>query len=127
MTISNIGIQRDDSISSAQFNALLKVLPVIVYGSSGSYKTHALLDDGSTATLIDSSVPTRIGFTGPEEFITVDGVGGLQKNTKVSYVDFYIKGKYESDSFHVSRAKAKSNLNLHAQSLLSTLCNLISI
>ncbi|XP_063625638.1 uncharacterized protein LOC134797347 [Cydia splendana] len=96
---------------------MLKVLPVTLSGPNGSYETFAFLDDGSTATMIDCKVAARIGLIGPEEFITVNGIMGLQKTTKVRYVDFYIRGKYESDIHLVNRAKAVQSLGLNEQTL----------
>ncbi|XP_061728378.1 uncharacterized protein LOC133533417 isoform X1 [Cydia pomonella] len=96
---------------------MLKVLPVTLSGPNGSYETFAFLDDGSTATMIDCKVAARLGLIGPEEFITVNGIMGLQKTTKVRYVDFYIRGKYESDIHLVNHAKAVQSLGLNEQTL----------
>ncbi|KAL0819308.1 hypothetical protein ABMA28_007441 [Loxostege sticticalis] len=96
VTVSNTGVQR---ASATGYKTLLKIVPVTVSGPKGSFDTYALLDDGSTATLIDSNVASRIGLSGPEESITVNGVGGLQMKTKISYVDFYIKGKTKPIEF----------------------------
>ncbi|GBP26443.1 hypothetical protein EVAR_75575_1 [Eumeta japonica] len=41
--------------------AYLKIVPVELYGPEGSMKVHALLDEGSTVTLIDEQVANRIG------------------------------------------------------------------
>jgi hypothetical protein len=118
--VSNTGILRDHIATSNNphsHNTLLKVVPVIVSGPAGSYETFALLDDGSTASIIDSNVAARIGVSGPEEIITVNAVGGLRKTTKISYVDFYIQGKHESNRFLVERARAMPSLSLSPQTL----------
>ncbi|GBP60270.1 hypothetical protein EVAR_14032_1 [Eumeta japonica] len=47
--------------------ACLKIVPVELYGPEGSMKVHALLDEGSTVTLIDEQVANRIGAKGRRE------------------------------------------------------------
>ncbi|XP_052752614.1 uncharacterized protein LOC128201063 [Galleria mellonella] len=114
--ISNTGVWQTEHSPSTS-NVLLKVLPITIFGPTGSLDTYALLDDGSTATLIDASVATQIGLSGPQEPITVNGIGGLHKNTTINYVDFHIKGKFMSDIYLVKRARAMMSISLHAQSL----------
>ncbi|GBP10231.1 hypothetical protein EVAR_77624_1 [Eumeta japonica] len=41
--------------------AFLKIVPVRMTGLRGHVDTHALLDDGSTVTLVDTALTTRIG------------------------------------------------------------------
>ncbi|GBP95615.1 hypothetical protein EVAR_57020_1 [Eumeta japonica] len=56
--------------------AYLKIVPVELYGPEGSMKVHALLDEGSTVTLIDEQVANRIGAKGRRETLRVSSVGG---------------------------------------------------
>ncbi|GBP73277.1 hypothetical protein EVAR_54771_1 [Eumeta japonica] len=51
--------------------AYLKIVPVELYGPEGSMKVHALLDEGSTVTLIDEQVANRIGAKGRRETLRV--------------------------------------------------------
>jgi len=46
---------------------LLKVIPVTVRGPKGEISTHALLDEGSTVTLVDSKLADQVGADGKEE------------------------------------------------------------
>ncbi|XP_073960001.1 uncharacterized protein [Choristoneura fumiferana] len=48
---------------------LLKVVAVTVSGPSGSVDTYALLDDGATATFIDTEIAAKLGVTGPQKTI----------------------------------------------------------
>ena len=45
-------------------SVLLRILPVTVSGPSGRVETFALLDEGSTATLLDAKIARQIGATG---------------------------------------------------------------
>ena len=45
-------------------SVLLRILPVTVSGPSGHVETFALLDEGSTATLLDAKIAHQIGATG---------------------------------------------------------------
>jgi hypothetical protein len=119
VVVSNTGLQQGSTVSDAVFQShtLLKVVPITVFGPAGSYDTYALLDDGSSATIIELSVATHIGLSGPEKQIVVEGVGGLQKHTKVSLVDFHIRGQHTIDIHPVRRARAMQSLNLHTQTI----------
>ncbi|XP_041970752.1 uncharacterized protein LOC121727140 [Aricia agestis] len=59
---------------------LLKIIAVTIEGPDGEYETTALLDEGSTATLIDSEVATRIGAVPiRQERVRLEGVGDMSK------------------------------------------------
>ncbi|KAA5586546.1 hypothetical protein F3H15_37515, partial [Pseudomonas aeruginosa] len=64
--------------------AYLKMVPVEVYGPSGSTTVLALLDEGSTVTLLDSSVAKQIGLKGPKETLRLETVGGKTLTKKDS-------------------------------------------
>ncbi|XP_060801075.1 uncharacterized protein LOC106136136 [Amyelois transitella] len=88
-----------------------------VTGPAGSRDVYALLDDGSTATIIEADIATAIGATGPTQNITVNGIGGLSTNKTISFVDFKIKGRYTHDTFLIKNARAMSGLSLSPQTL----------
>lgn len=54
----------------------LKVLPVTVEGPAGSMKTFALLDEGSTVTLVERHVAEVIGVEGPAADLNLHGAVG---------------------------------------------------
>lgn len=97
---------------SPTYRPLLKVVAVTVSGPGGSVDTFALLDDGSTATFIDSKISDSIGVDGPEGHIYLDCVGGLSRETTVKYVDFKIKGRHANANFSVHRARSISDLGI---------------
>lgn len=117
--ISNTMQQSNIDFNSQCSRALLKIVPVTVSGPTGTRDVYALLDDGSTATLIEASVAAAIGATGPIQNITVNGVGGLSTNASISYVDFRIKGRYTHDTFLIKNARAMKGLALSSQTLRS--------
>ncbi|XP_059051883.1 uncharacterized protein LOC131846565 [Achroia grisella] len=96
---------------------LLKVLPVILEGPDGEYETTALLDEGSTATLIDNKVAMRIGAKPAcQERLRIEGVNGMSKDVDVGYVNFYIRGRNLSDRYLVEHARAINPLSLRVRS-----------
>ncbi|GBP40325.1 hypothetical protein EVAR_86471_1 [Eumeta japonica] len=64
--------------------AYLKIVPVELYGPEGSMKVHALLDEGSTVTLIDEQVANRIGAKGRRETLRVSSVAQTIRNLKLA-------------------------------------------
>ncbi|KAF9799885.1 hypothetical protein SFRURICE_017120 [Spodoptera frugiperda] len=55
--------------------AYLKIVPVTLSGPYASLHTYALLDDGSTVTLIDASAADILGADGPESSMCIQGLG----------------------------------------------------
>ncbi|KAI5632785.1 hypothetical protein NE865_14503 [Phthorimaea operculella] len=90
-------------LREAKERTLLKIVPVVVSGPAGEYATHAFLDDGSTATLIDDTVAARIGATGPLQPLSIAGIGGMTRNTVANIVDFYIKGRNSKERYLIKK------------------------
>ncbi|XP_059062072.1 uncharacterized protein LOC131854905 [Achroia grisella] len=109
---SELVTQTSSISTTTSCRPLLKVVAVTVSGPAGSVDTFALLDDGSTATFIDSEITSQIGVTGTVEQIELQCVGGLSKQSQVEYVDFQIKGKRSADSFVIKQARSINNLGL---------------
>ncbi|XP_059058080.1 uncharacterized protein LOC131851585, partial [Achroia grisella] len=97
--------------------SLLKVLPVTVTGPKGEMDIYALLDDGSTVTLIDQIVADTIGAQGPKGTIQVNCVGGLAKDSVVTYIDINIKGKHSVETFNLKRVRSIPNLGVACQTI----------
>lgn len=53
---------------------LLKVLPVVISGPAGQVRTHALLDEGSTVTLIDANIAEKVGARGRVSGLNIQGI-----------------------------------------------------
>ncbi|KAF9823406.1 hypothetical protein SFRURICE_006619 [Spodoptera frugiperda] len=54
--------------------AYLKIVPVTLSGPHASLHTYALLDDGSTVTLLDASAADILGADGPESSMCIQGL-----------------------------------------------------
>lgn len=73
--------------------SFLKIVPVQIEGSKAIIDTYALLDDGSTVTLIDDSVADRIGARGPVDPLRIQTVNSQRTaETASRRVNFKIKG-----------------------------------
>ncbi|GBP10056.1 hypothetical protein EVAR_77494_1 [Eumeta japonica] len=95
--------------------AYLKIVPVELYGPEGSMKVHALLDEGSTVTLIDEQVANRIGAKGRRETLRVSSVGGNEITDERSRViRVKIKGLF-SRNLKLMTAQTIRNLKLAPQ------------
>lgn len=99
----------------------LMVLPVRLEGPSKSINTFAMLDCGSTLTVIESTIAETLGLEGEARQITV---GGFQSdptliNTKV--VALKIKSRDGSFSCDLKNVKAMDKLMLREQSVRKSL------
>lgn len=50
---------------------------MILEGSRGRISTHALLDEGTTRTLLDTEVARRLGIKGPKRRLSLHGIRGM--------------------------------------------------
>nr|XP_034825593.1 uncharacterized protein LOC117983216 [Maniola hyperantus] len=105
------------SINAAMSNGkvYLKMIPVNLYGPKGQVQVLALLDEGSTITLVDSSIAEKIGVEGKREPLTIETVGGkeLKKNNS-SRVKLKIKG-VNSGEIMTMEARTIDDLKLSEQ------------
>jgi hypothetical protein len=94
---------------------LLQVIPVTVHGPNGYLNTHAMLDSGSTCSLVLSSVAEKLGLEGSEERIILNGIQGTcelnsrRVNTQVSAVNMV------TPRFEVNGALVVEHLNIAQQ------------
>ncbi|XP_037302704.1 uncharacterized protein LOC119193157 [Manduca sexta] len=94
-------------------DVLLKIAPVCISGPAGVARTFALLDDGSTVSLIDDELARDIGAEGPDEplhIATYDGERKTRNNSR--RVKFNIEG---SRGRLRIEARTVDNLQLAAQ------------
>ncbi|XP_047503791.1 uncharacterized protein LOC125048880 [Pieris napi] len=96
--------------------AILKMLKVEIYGPAGSKQVLALLDEGSTVTLLDENVASSIGIKGPREALNIETIGGGQmKNHDSMILDIELKGIKESEKSTLKRARTIKELKLTPQ------------
>ncbi|XP_052758522.1 uncharacterized protein LOC128202383 [Galleria mellonella] len=125
VSFSNKEVQRD--------RILLKILPVILSGPTADIETFALLDDGSSVSIIDADLAKQLGLSGPQQNMNITTVVGTRSVT-TSLVDFNIKGKHCSEVHTIKGARAVPDLTLASQSVsanellpLEHLCDLIDV
>ncbi|XP_026331715.1 uncharacterized protein LOC113239063 [Hyposmocoma kahamanoa] len=100
-------------------SVLLKVCPVSVIGPNGQRaNTYALLDEGSTVTLIDAEIADRIGADGPTRKLRIHGLGSSQSEPTSKAVELSICGK--SGESHKVIARTVNNLKLARQTIDSS-------
>ncbi|XP_026736747.1 uncharacterized protein LOC113500239 [Trichoplusia ni] len=91
----------------------LKIVPLKVKGPKGVVDTFALLDDGSTVTLIDEEVAKEIGATGPVDPLRIETINELKTSEAASRrVTFRLKGM----NGHEERVQARTVKNLQVSS-----------
>ncbi|XP_045490509.1 uncharacterized protein LOC123690685 [Pieris rapae] len=96
--------------------AILKMLKVEIYGPTGSKQVLALLDEGSTVTLLDENVAASIGIKGPRETLNIETIGGGQmKNHDSMIVDVKVKGIRQCEKSTLKRARTIKELKLTPQ------------
>ena len=91
----------------------LKILPVRVSGPRGDVNAYALLDDGSTVTLVDAEIARRTGARGPVDPLHIEAIAQTEVKAATSRrVTLTLHG---SNSTSKIRARTVDNLKLSAQ------------
>lgn len=98
--------------------AYLKVAQVTLIGPKGSRDTYALLDEGSTVTIIDQQLADAVGLEGPTEVMKVQGVSGkVTTHADSKRVTAHIKGRYETETHEMNDARTFGDMNSFTQSV----------
>ncbi|KAF9800716.1 hypothetical protein SFRURICE_015370 [Spodoptera frugiperda] len=97
--------------------AYLKIVPVTLSGPHASLHTYALLDDGSTVTLLDASAAHILGADGPESSMCIQGLGTEFKHERSRTVSLHIQGKYHSAPQKIEAARTVTRLEVTAQTV----------
>ena len=95
---------------------LLKMCPVTVAGPGGEIATYALLDEGSTVTLIDEGLASQLRLDGPRRPLKIQGVNASQPEPESRTVKLRVRGR-NMDDFHHIRARTVKGLRIRAQSI----------
>lgn len=100
---------------------MLKILPVCVQGETRSISTFALLDDGSTITLIDEGLTREINVRGEKVDLRLKTVQGEAIAAGCEKVNLTVTGAY--GNFELQGAMTVKDLPLPSQSLSEELLN----
>ncbi|KAJ0177854.1 hypothetical protein K1T71_006727 [Dendrolimus kikuchii] len=91
---------------------LLKVCPITVKGRNGEeVSTYALLDEGSTITLVDEEIAAKIGADGPKRPLNIHGINSSQREAQSRMVSLAVRGK-EQPHYHQIKARTVKKLTL---------------
>ncbi|KAG5861668.1 hypothetical protein JTB14_021282 [Gonioctena quinquepunctata] len=108
------GGDRTDKI----YSALLKIVKVKLYGQENNIETYALLDEGSTVTLIDSSIAEILKLDGPTSPICLQWTNQMTQDEEYSKMEHLEIADVESGKkFRLRNARTVKNLTLPKQKL----------
>ncbi|XP_053956131.1 uncharacterized protein LOC128861773 [Anastrepha ludens] len=99
---------------------LLRYVPVILYGKSKCIKTYALIDEGSTCTLLEKHIAEELGLDGPSDELCLRWTGDVtQVEPKSKCVTIGLSSTHEtSPRFNLRNIRTVASLDLPKQSLL---------
>ncbi|CAH2109180.1 unnamed protein product [Euphydryas editha] len=96
--------------------AYLKIVPVEVFGSKGSKRILALMDEGSTVSLIDQKVAEEVGAQGDKKELVIETVGGkLLRKKDSQMLDLTVKGVHQGNKKTLKRVRTIDELKLAPQ------------
>jgi hypothetical protein len=90
-----------------------KVLPITLMGNGKQLDTFALLDDGSSATLLDQSVANFLNLKGDTDPLCIRWTKGIHETDKGSMrTSLKIAGKGSGQIYKLKNVRTINNLNL---------------
>lgn len=96
-------------------NTYLKIVPVELCGPSGTINTHALLDEGSTMTLVERDIADECIPRGRGQLLSLEGIGGNRiDDTESCHIKLSIRGLF-SRNIESMNARTIGSLNLIPQ------------
>ncbi|XP_062713360.1 uncharacterized protein LOC134290275 [Aedes albopictus] len=102
-----------------QRSVLFRIIPVTLFNGNTKCETFAFLDEGSSLTLIETSLARQLGVTGVPEPLELRWTASVMRNEKDSKrVDLEISGKGLPRRFVLKNAHTVEELNLPNQSLM---------
>ena len=102
--------------TSTRSHYLLRVIPVKLYGPKGIIKIQALLDEGSTISLLDATVAKKLGLKGTKSPLNIKWLDSTSKTDGSSQVvSLQISGQNEQERFNLKGVRTVSQLKLPCQ------------
>ncbi|XP_065363858.1 uncharacterized protein LOC135957111 [Calliphora vicina] len=101
---------------SERSDLLFRVLPVVLYGPNCAIETYALLDEGSSVTMMDSSLVRQLGLHGRQSQLNLSWYGGKSAQEPVMVVDLHVSGVNKKRKYALKNVYGVSNLKLPSQS-----------
>ncbi|XP_055603799.1 uncharacterized protein LOC129752034 [Uranotaenia lowii] len=112
-------VHRDCNIHHYTSNqALFRVVPVVLYGPNRKINTFAFLDDGSSLTLMESSLASELGVSGKVEPLCLRWTGNKTRQENSENITIEISGVNEMHKrYRLPEVLTVSNLDLFHQTL----------
>ena len=95
---------------------LFRILPVTIYGPNRKIATFALLDEGSSITMIDNELLQELGLTGKQSQLDIQWFGGITSIEMSTVVNVCISGD-NNKKYLLKDVYGVTNLNLPMQTL----------
>ncbi|XP_036346973.1 uncharacterized protein LOC118756307, partial [Rhagoletis pomonella] len=96
--------------------SLFKILPVILSGPHGSVNVYAMFDEGSSVSLLEEEVATRLGLRGRVKPLTLQWYGDSQTTENSRPVSCDVRG-VNGNNYSLKDVHTIKSLNLPRQSL----------
>ncbi|XP_058811098.1 uncharacterized protein LOC131675993 [Topomyia yanbarensis] len=115
-TISTTGIAENHTHRYLESSLLFRIIPVTIYGKSGTLDIFAFLDEGSSLTLLDEDVAAKHGIHGSVQPLCLhwtENTSRLEKNSRS--LSFEISGVAQGRRYKIEDARTVNNLNLPNQ------------
>ncbi|XP_059225672.1 uncharacterized protein LOC131997855 [Stomoxys calcitrans] len=99
--------------------ALFRYIPVTLYGKSHSLNTFALIDEGSSCTLIENELAMQLGLSGPTEELCLQWTGDVTQIDEMSrIVSLRVSSHLQPESkMEMRNVRTIANLSLPIQTL----------
>ncbi|XP_070138625.1 uncharacterized protein [Drosophila bipectinata] len=110
-------MQRNLSIDVEGGRLLFRILPVTLYGAGRQVDTYALLDEGSSVTMIDDELRRDLGLRGEHRQLNIQWFGGRASREPTNVVSLEISGAGKPTRHPLKNVYAVSNLRLPMQTL----------
>ncbi|XP_065365548.1 uncharacterized protein LOC135958579 [Calliphora vicina] len=95
---------------------LFRVVPIVLYGRSNKIETYAWLDEGSSVTMVDSSLVKKLGLQGHQSQLNLNWYAGKASQETATVVDMHVSGIGKQRKYALRNVYGVSNLKLPAQS-----------
>ncbi|XP_062545514.1 uncharacterized protein LOC134212033 [Armigeres subalbatus] len=99
------------NMHSSMKYSLFRYLPVTIHGNGQQIQTYAFLDDGSSSTLLESSIASSLGIKGPTDCLSLTWTGNISREEKESQrISVVICGEGKEFILHNVRTVRKLRL-----------------
>lgn len=108
--------------SRNQFPLLFRVVPVVLHGPDRSVNTYALLDEGSSVSMMDAEFADDLGLDGPARLMDLQWIGSHTTSTPSKMVSLAITGAARGCArFNLVDVCTVRHLDLPTQSVVLSL------